>query len=120
MKIRIKGNSVRLRLTKTEVIAFCAMGVLEDRVNFPNKVLVYALKKKDGISNMEADFSKGKITIYISEDLIDGWDSNEKVGFKACQNLEDKGELMLLLEKDFQCLDSTIDEQSDNYPSPRA
>jgi hypothetical protein len=32
--------------------------------------------------------------------------------------MENGKELFLLLEKDFVCLDETIEDQSDNYPNP--
>ena len=31
-----------------------------------------------------------------------------------------KKKLYILIEKDFKCLDNTIEDQSDNYPNPLA
>ena len=35
-------------------------------------------------------------------------------------DLGDGNELYLLLEKDFQCLDNSIEDQTDNYENPLA
>ena len=36
MKIRIKGNTIRYRLTKTEVADFGQQGFVEEKTEFPN------------------------------------------------------------------------------------
>ena len=44
MKIRIKSNSLRYRLTRSDVAKLTSEHYLEDKVNFGNRALVYALK----------------------------------------------------------------------------
>ena len=46
------------------------------------------------------------------------WKKSDRVGFQHTMALEKGKELFLLLEKDFVCLDETIEDQSDNYPNP--
>jgi hypothetical protein len=41
--------------------------------------------------------------------------NTDKVGFE-----NNDGEVQLLIEKDFTCLDNVADDQSDNYPNPMA
>ncbi|MDC6390520.1 hypothetical protein PP182_17660 [Maribacter sp. PR1] len=118
MKIRIKGNSVRLRLTKTEVGVFCKKGLYEEKTHFPDKIFTYSLQKKNGIDHIEANFSDDSIIVNISEDLVIDWDINTVVGFQHYQKLLNDETLFLLIEKDFVCLDETIEDQSDNYPNP--
>ncbi|MEO5646902.1 MAG: hypothetical protein ABIQ56_00995, partial [Chitinophagaceae bacterium] len=65
-----------------------------------------------------ASFDGGKITINIATDLISGWATNDIVGFAARQPTGYNESLQLLVEKDFQCLDKTIEDQSDNYVNP--
>jgi hypothetical protein len=114
MKIRIKGNSLRYRLTKSEVTKLAREGYLEDRTQFINGELVYALQSsKDDI--LKADFKNNCITLYMPETMISAWANSDKVGFES-----DNGSLYLLIEKDFVCIDNVNEDQSDNYPNPLA
>ena len=119
MKIRIKSNSVRLRSTKTEVGTFCNTGRFEEQTQFANGPFIYALQAKDTVEQMEAVCNANKIEITISKYLIAGWATNAKVGFQYTLPLENKKELSLLIEKDFACMDETVEDQSDNYPNPK-
>lgn len=119
MKIRIKGNSVRIRLTKPEVVAFCQKGRYEETTNFGTKTLIYALEGKAGIKELEADFVGDTITLYLPQEELLTWTNNNRVGYANSVDWSDSGALSLLVEKDFTCLDNTIEDQSDNYPNPK-
>lgn len=119
MKIRIRGNSVRLRLSKSEVDSFGKEGYIEDKTNFGNAVMTYALQTTTHC-DMTAAFENGKITMYLPDTKAKEWVETQKVGYDANMDLGDGNELYLLLEKDFQCLDNSIEDQSDNYENPLA
>lgn len=119
MKIRIKGNSVRLRLSKTEVEIFCSTGRFQEQTQFPNGLFFYAIQAKDTIEQMEAIFKENKIEITIAKHLTNDWATNSKVGFEHVIPMADNKELSLLIEKDFVCMDATAEDQSDNYPNPK-
>ncbi|NOT50430.1 MAG: hypothetical protein HOP10_04035 [Chitinophagaceae bacterium] len=119
MKIRIKGNSIRYRLTQTEITNFGNNGFLEEKTEFLNgPAFYYRLEKKDGIEDIEASFSGNKICIFIPEKIAREWTTTDVVGFDTKMNIGDGKELFLLVEKDFVCLDHTLEDQSDNYPNP--
>ena len=44
MKIRNKGNSLRIRLSKSEVNQLAGEGYMEEQTSFGNNALVYALQ----------------------------------------------------------------------------
>jgi len=46
MKLRIKGTSLRLRLTQGEIRALAQQGMIEERVPFPHAQLVYRLRRE--------------------------------------------------------------------------
>ncbi len=120
MKIRIKGNSIRYRLTQTEVATFCKTGYFSDQTEFPNGIFKYELRTKQNIDALTAEFDNATVTLYLPVKNQDIWANTEQVGF---QNTIDNGkgqELFLLVEKDFVCLDDTAEDQSDNYPNPLA
>lgn len=119
MKIRIKGNSVRFRLSKTEVEQFGKDGHVEEQTQLASAVLTYKLERTEA-KEMSADLANNTITLYLPTPLAKQWVETEKVGFDANMKLTDGNELYLLLEKDFQCLDNSIEDQSDNYENPLA
>ncbi len=119
MKIRIKGNSLRIRISKTEVDDFCKNGHLEERTEFGGNTFCYSLERAGNEGELNADFANGTITMFVPGHLVKDWDTNNTVGFSHNKPLPAGGSLFLLLEKDFKCIDSSVPEdQSDNYDNP--
>lgn len=112
MKIRIKGNSLRYRLTRPEVATLEAAGRLEERTAFTGKTLVYAIETASN-DRMTADFIENGIVLYVPRVMIDELYHTGKVGFD-----DRSGPVSLLIEKDFACIDNTEEDQSDHYPNP--
>jgi hypothetical protein len=118
MKIRIKGNSLRYRLTRPEVERFSETGLVEDRVNFGSVALSYALCRTEAVE-LSAAFGNNRITLYLPAVLVDEWVRTDKVGFEHRMPLNGPEEsLYLLVEKDYTCLDKVDEDQSDHYPNP--
>jgi hypothetical protein len=118
MKIRIKGNSLRFRLTRSEVDQFVLTGCVEEKVNFGNSIFYYSLTKS-AQDQLYASYKDNKITLYFPLSFISQWADSAQTGFEY--NMEVEGSetpLYLLVEKDFTCLDKTNEDQSDNYPNP--
>lgn len=118
MKLRIKGNSIRLRLTKTDVENLIAKGLLEESTSFGESKFVYGLHRSDDVRDLVAEFRANKITVFIPSSFIKDWDVNDKVGFDANMKLNGTDSLYILVEKDFKCLDETVKDQSDNFENP--
>jgi hypothetical protein len=114
MKIRIKGNSLRYRLTRSDVDQLAKKGYLEEQINFPGNRLIYALQLTGG-EILTTSFTDNKIILSMSHKMIDEFINTDKVGFANRD-----GEIALLVEKDFTCLDNVGEDQSDNYPNPLA
>jgi len=119
MKIRIKENSVRYRLTPTEVKKFCKEGRIEKTTQFNSTTFVYGVKQKQ-IENLQVDFNDNTITLNVPESFAKDWHDNDVVGLEHYVDLSDGTKFFLLLEKDFACLDNTHEDQSDKYPNPNA
>ncbi len=118
MKIRIKGDSIRFRLTKSEVEALCTLGEFRERTHLGNAIFYYAVEKTTE-PGMRARLSGHTLTLFVSDRLLKGWDHNDVVGFEEVERTGDRPALHLLLEKDFVCLDRREEDQSDNYPNPK-
>jgi len=114
MKIRIKGNSLRYRLTRSDVNRLAESGCLEDKVDFPGSTFSYVLQLTDD-EQLASGFSNNTITLYMPKQMLKELANTDKVGF---ENTVDN--IFLLVEKDFTCLDNVDEDQSDNYPNPLA
>ena len=117
MKIRIKGNTVRLRLTKTEVNDFGNKGLVEEITEFgPKSKLTYSLRKTND-KELEASFNGDKIEIRVPENLATVWVNTDRVGID--NHGGDESALQILIEKDFACLTERVGEdESDMFPHP--
>lgn len=119
MKLRIKENSVRFRLTRSEVLLLKEKHLVEQETIFANSKLTYSLQANPGIDHLVASFADNKITMHIPESWVDDWADSEKVGFDHHLDTGNGKKLYLLLEKDFKCLDQTTEDQSDNFDNPQ-
>ncbi|MEG3658678.1 hypothetical protein V5097_14810 [Arenibacter palladensis] len=120
MKIRIQGNSVRYRLTRSEVASLKKDGHYKQQTAFNGKNFVYAVAAKENITGLQAEFKEDTITLYIPKNESLKWPDIDRVGYENKMVLNDGQVLNLLLEKDFVCLDERVEDQSDNYPNPKA
>ena len=113
MKIRIKGNTVRYRLVKSEVKQLAERGYVEEMTAFPTTTFRYRVESKEEISALEADFHYAQVTMFIPISEAQIWVHSDRITYK-----NSFGDLTLILEKDFVCLDHTDEDQSDNYANP--
>ncbi len=119
MKIRIKGDSIRLRLTKSEVDALASNGRVEEHTHMPGGTLSYMLRSERGIEDLSAHLQDTCIVISMPDTLAAAWPANDVVGYKNTITTENNNSLSLLIEKDFKCIDAPAEEdQSDNYEHP--
>lgn len=115
MKIRIKGNSIRYRLTKSDVANIIKDGRLEERTEFgQGNALVYVLQTTTDY-DLSVTFHDNHITLFVPHSMMQRLADTDEVGFE-----NEQGKLFLLVEKDFTCLDNVAEDQSDNYPNPLA
>ncbi|SEA22684.1 hypothetical protein SAMN05192529_11112 [Arachidicoccus rhizosphaerae] len=112
MKIRILDNSIRIRLTKSEVICLYEQGSISSSTAFASGTLLYRVDRYEGRS-LKVDFRDAQLTIQVPAAMTLALYNTDQVGF------EDKtGTVSILIEKDFVCLDNKTEDQSDHYPNP--
>ena len=108
MKIRIKDNSIRLRLTQTEVETFGKTGMVESVTEFGgNNAFRYRLVKTG--NEVRSLYENGAISIHVPDSVADDWVNSEEVGISN-RDLSPT----ILVEKDFACL--TVREGEDESP----
>ncbi len=123
MKIRMKGNSVRLRLTQGEIKQFATVGIVKQQVNFGATKLTYQLLKSNFGEQLTAVFTYGTISVFMPHQLAEKWVSTDLVGHhtKILLGNNSTEELLVLVEKDFQCLEVRPNEEdADAFPNPLA
>ena len=121
MKLRIKGASLRVRLTQKEVRALAEQGQIEEHVPFAAQAqLIYRLKQDANVVQIQASLERNVIEIRVPQALAAEWCASEQVTLAHSQSLP-QGVLQITLEKDFACLAPRAGEdESDNFPHPAA
>jgi hypothetical protein len=119
VKLRIKGDSLRLRLTQGEMRTLAEQGAVEDRVSFPaGAALRYRLRADKDTQSISASYASDLIDILVPRPLAERWCGTDLVTLSASQATA-SGELRVVLEKDWACLAPREGEdESDNFPHP--
>jgi len=122
MKLRIRDNSIRLRLSQTEVDLMGKDGLVSARVRFADGAeLVYSLESSPACVDPVAKFENGSLSVRLPESTVTDWASSEQVSISAEQGLDTGGYLQILIEKDFACLAPREGEDdSDMFPNPQS
>lgn len=114
MKLRIQGNTLRLRLSRSEVAALGQGNLLEERTDFgAGGNLRYVLECG---SALNAELAGHSIHVTVPGDEARRWAASEETGIYG-----QSGPLRISVEKDFQCITREGQEsEAGNYPNPAA
>ena len=105
MKLRIRDNSIRLRLQRAEVDSLRAEGLVAASTEFPGgREFNYVLESSPASVAPGAFFSDQTMTVRVPETTALAWASTEQVSMQGEQMLDDGETLTILVEKDFVCL----------------
>ncbi len=122
MKLRIRGNSIRIRVTQTELEQMGTLGRVSETIDFgAGARLTYALARTEDGDQPRVRFADGTITASIPAATVAEWVSTEAAAIGGEQPLGGGDVLTILVEKDFACLDPRPDEdESDMFAHPDA
>ena len=123
MKLRIKGNSIRLRVSRSDLAKLAQSGAIQDEVHFsshPRDAWVYGIARKQAVSAPTVEFDEKRVLVVVGDEDVRRWLSTEEVGIYFSLNIGVHGMLEIALEKDFACLDRSDEENSDTFPNPLA
>lgn len=122
MKLRMKGDSIRFRLTRSEVSRLASGGCVQEAVRFgpgPGQRLRYGLSCGEE-GSIQARFLENEIEVVVPTALAKSWASSERIGLEAVQAAGPDSRLRILIEKDLACLSPREDEdESDAFPNPK-
>lgn len=121
MKLRILGDTLRMRLAQGEVAQLRDAGQVDQTIHFgPGQALRYEVRAEGEADTISAALEGLAIVVRIPRAVVVEWADGTEVSLKHAQALED-GELSILIEKDFKCLVPREGEQdSDGFPHPEA
>ena len=113
MKLRIKGDTIRLRLTQSEVAAVADGDVVLETTSL-SQPFTYALETSG--ETIGAAFEGGRMTVNIPLAVAARWAGTEEVSLRGRE-----GGVEILVEKDFACLvPREGEDSSDAFPNPQA
>jgi hypothetical protein len=124
MKLRVRHNSIRFRLTQSDVGSLRNSGKCRETILFPGGssleyVLLASNAKEVGVA-----FSNGVVSVAVPAHQLIDWHSSDQVGISAAIDLhpgdvQPGKKLEVLIEKDFRCLDPLVaEDQSDAFENP--
>ena len=120
MKLRIQGDSLRLRVSPSEVKRLFASGRIEETIHFgcnQEARFTYALELKPQAGSISTRCLPQEVTVLVSAADARRWADGSEVGLYGETRLS-HGMLQLAVEKDFACLDKSNPENIDTFPNP--
>ena len=121
MKLRLRENSIRLRLLQSEIAKLKETGTVSETIIFSeSQKLTYSLNVSDAAKQIAARFENSAIVVEIPRQLSDEWTTTELVGLRNRLKAGDGATLEISIEKDFVCLERPADpDNADAFPHPK-
>ncbi len=123
MKLRIRGDTLRLRLKRGEVDRIAAGTSIVEKTHFPGSILTIRLDVSEN-NDISASFNNGSLLVSLPKSKAMDWADSDQVSLHAEQKLARNGILSLLIEKDFSCLEPgnhrECADDEDTFPHPSA
>jgi hypothetical protein len=120
VKLRIRDNSVRLRLTKSEVKHLCDTRLIESAVGFPGgRRLRYAVDTSAAGDAVTASYRDDTLLVSLPAKMVADWEKSEEITLSGAVDIGGDT-LSILVEKDFACLSPREGEdESDMFANPQ-
>jgi len=117
MKLRIHGDSLRLRLNRSDVKQFLETGIRTESIHFGSGTkLTYILETSSQLTDIDAQYSQDCIRVLLPLGLAQEWASSDQISL-SLDRPEGSGPT-LLIEKDFKCLhDDEANADPNHIPS---
>jgi hypothetical protein len=127
MKLRIRGNSIRVRMDRNDLAELLDYGRTDSFIRFglgQDQALSYAVRTGEASRGRPCvEYAAGCVLLTIDPLDVEEWVRSDNVGFNHEQIGEDGIVVRVLLEKDFACLDRPAGEEPDDafaFPNPSA
>jgi hypothetical protein len=121
MKLRLKGNSLRFRVSPSEVGQLLRDGAIREHVQLtanPKDRLTYSVVSSlSGFATTVA-YQSGNVTVCVPQLELQRWAGGDDVGVYVDVPISSDRALSVAIEKDFACLDRSDAENEDTFPNP--
>jgi hypothetical protein len=120
MKLRIRGNSVRIRVSQPELTQIAEAGAAEDSVQFgPGAQLRYRVEVTPA-GPVAADFTGPLLRVSVPKSEVERWLGPSEVAIEGSQAVGGGERLKILVEKDYTCLaPRSGEDDSDLFANPQ-
>ena len=120
MKLRIRGQSVRFRLSPNDIDALGRGETVKETLNFGLEAsFVYGLVPAD-ISHVAVEAGGRDLLVLCPMPVIKTLVETDDVGFERTISGPGHPGLTVLVEKDFQCLIPRGEDDGNTFPNPNA
>ena len=121
MKLRLRENTIRLRLLQSEISKLAEFGEVTETITFGlTQTLSYRIEVSAPHLEISAEFKASEITIFLPLEIAKNWLETNLVGLEKEQNINAEKTLKILVEKDFVCIDRPMDADNlDAFPHPK-
>lgn len=119
MKLRVQGDSMRLRITPSEMRKFIEEGRIADTIHFapaPEAQLTYALEHGPSAA-VTLRYTQAEATVLVPTIDARAWADSNEVGIYASVS-NGHGMLEVAVEKDWACLSGSDADNADTFPNP--
>jgi len=122
MKLRILGNSIRLRLLRNEVSLLGDKKTVQETTRLGpggDALLRYSLTTHPNEDDIRISWESGSLTVSLQQELAQELVDTERVSIASNLRFGEEG-LDILIEKDFKCLTPRSGEdEGDSYENPQ-
>jgi hypothetical protein len=122
MKIRIADNSIRFRLRQPEVQSFQKNGLATTALPFgitPESKLTFQLERINEVK-IAMTYELNHVVVKVPVHLCNEWFNSDLVGIEAKVETGQDHFVHVLIEKDFACLDASVEENAGAYKNPKS
>jgi hypothetical protein len=119
MKLRFRHNSIRFRLTQSDVGSLRRSGRCRETILFPGGSRLEYVLLASNANEVGVVFSGGVVSIAVPARQLMEWHSSDQVGISTAVDVQPGQKLEVLIEKDFRCLDPlVVEDQADAFENP--
>ncbi|NND52184.1 MAG: hypothetical protein HKN54_07250 [Flavobacteriaceae bacterium] len=120
MKLRILNNSIRFRLSMTDLDTLVQKGSVTSKLPIAHGIFFsFGIQLLEDGAHIHTNLSDNQLSFSIPKSKLQHLQKSNEVGIYETLIISDKESLTLTIEKDFKCLTPRSEDETDLFPNPR-
>ncbi len=123
MKVRLRKNTIRFRLTQTDVATLLKAGTVDDSTSFgpgADQRLSYSIRADEHGDKIAVGFCAGEIAVTVPAAALNEWLAGPQIELAGDQPIGDGEMIEIGIEKDLSCLKPRPGkDDEDTFPNPK-